>query len=77
MIGAIDKDRDGNIHPTGAGLLMFGEEYRILRQYPEYFFRLQRNVGSYDSMDRQVIFFFWRLDWKCFDFILKSITNCT
>lgn len=37
MIGAIDKDRDGNIHPTGAGLLMFGEEYRILRQYPEYF----------------------------------------
>lgn len=37
MIGAIDKDREGNIHPTGAGLLMFGEEYRILRQYPEYF----------------------------------------
>lgn len=37
MIGAIDKDRDGNIYPTGAGLLMFGEEHRILRQYPEYF----------------------------------------
>lgn len=37
MIGAIDKDRDGNIYPTGAGLLMFGEEYRILKQYPEYF----------------------------------------
>ena len=37
MIGAIDKDRDGNIRPTGAGLLMFGNEYRIVRQYPEYF----------------------------------------
>ena len=37
MIGAVDKDREGNIHPTGAGLLMFGNEYRILRQYPEYF----------------------------------------
>lgn len=37
MIGAAGKDRDGNIHPTGAGLLMFGNEYRILRQYPEYF----------------------------------------
>lgn len=37
MIGAADKDRDGNTHPTGAGLLMFGNEYRILRHYPEYF----------------------------------------
>lgn len=37
MIGAIDKDRVRNIHPTSAGLLMFGNEYRILRQYPEYF----------------------------------------
>ncbi len=37
MIGAADKDRDKKLHPTGAGLLMFGEEHRILRQYPEYF----------------------------------------
>lgn len=37
MIGAVDKDRDGHLYPTGAGLLMFGNEYRILRQYPEYF----------------------------------------
>lgn len=26
-----------NLHPTGAGLLMFGEEYKILYEYPEYF----------------------------------------
>ena len=29
--------KDGNYHPTGAGLLMFGDEYNIVRQYPEYF----------------------------------------
>lgn len=28
---------DGNLHPTAAGLLMFGDEYKILYEYPEYF----------------------------------------
>lgn len=29
--------KDGKYHPTGAGLLMFGDEYNIIRRYPEYF----------------------------------------
>lgn len=28
---------DKKLHPTAAGLLMFGEEYRIVRYFPEYF----------------------------------------
>ncbi|MBR0090432.1 MAG: putative DNA binding domain-containing protein [Lachnospiraceae bacterium] len=37
-IGAAKKAKgDKKIHPTAAGLLMFGEEYRILYEYPEYF----------------------------------------
>lgn len=28
---------DGKLHPTVAGLLMFGEEYKIHYEYPEYF----------------------------------------
>ncbi len=37
-IGAAKKAKsDQRIHPTAAGLLMFGEEYRILYEYPEYF----------------------------------------
>ena len=31
------SDNDGKYHPTAAGLLMFGEEYKILYIYPEYF----------------------------------------
>ena len=31
------SDNDGKYHPTAAGLLMFGEEYKILYVYPEYF----------------------------------------
>lgn len=31
------SDRDKTLHPTAAGLLMFGEEYKILYEFPEYF----------------------------------------
>ena len=31
------SDIDGKLHPTVAGLLMFGEEYKIRQEYPEYF----------------------------------------
>lgn len=37
-IGAARRVKvDKKLHPTAAGLLMFGEEYRILYEYPEYF----------------------------------------
>ena len=28
---------DGKLHPTAAGMLMFGDEYNIVRYFPEYF----------------------------------------
>lgn len=31
------SSRDKMLHPTAAGLLMFGEEYKILYEFPEYF----------------------------------------
>ena len=37
-IGAVKRAKaDQKLHPTAAGLLMFGEEFRILYEYPEYF----------------------------------------
>lgn len=37
-IGAAKRARaDRKLHPTAAGLLMFGNEFRILYEYPEYF----------------------------------------
>ena len=36
-IGAAKIGRDGALHPTAAGLLMFGEEYNIVNYFPEYF----------------------------------------
>lgn len=31
------SDEDGELHPTAAGMLMFGNEYNIVRHFPEYF----------------------------------------
>ena len=36
-IGAAAIGEDGKKHPTGAGLLMFGNEYDIVREFPYYF----------------------------------------
>ncbi len=35
--GASGIGEDGKRHPTAAGLLMFGNEYDIVREYPQYF----------------------------------------
>lgn len=36
-LGATGIGDDGKVHPTSAGLLMFGYEYEILREYPQFF----------------------------------------
>ena len=36
-IGAVAFDKENQLHPTAAGLLMFGYEYEITREYNQYF----------------------------------------
>lgn len=48
-LGAIRKGADGIIHPTAAGLLMFGNEYEIVREYPSFFLDYQE---QYDKDNR-------------------------
>ena len=36
-LGAVGRSSDGKMHPTAAGLLMFGYEYEIVKEYPAYF----------------------------------------
>ena len=31
------SEKDKQLHPTAAGLLMFGKEYDIVRKFPDYF----------------------------------------
>ena len=42
--------RDYTLHPTAAGLLMFGEEYKILYEFPEYFWTTGKfSIRQYDG----------------------------
>ncbi len=45
-LGAAGRSEDGNMHPTAAGLLMFGYEYEIVKEYPQYFLDYQEQLDS-------------------------------
>lgn len=53
-LGAIGVADDGTLHPTSAGLLMFGYEYEITREFPQYFLDYQENrqMGTTRWTDR-------------------------
>ena len=42
-LGAIGVGEDEKLHPTSAGVLMFGFEYEIVREYPNYFLDYQEH----------------------------------
>ena len=45
-LGALGRDSNGKEHPTAAGLLMFGNEYEIVREYPYYFLDYQEQFSE-------------------------------
>ncbi len=44
LYGSKVAKEDGKLHPTIAGLLMFGEEYKIRYEFPEYFLDYRENL---------------------------------
>ncbi|MBQ3388287.1 MAG: putative DNA binding domain-containing protein [Thermoguttaceae bacterium] len=77
-IGAASiSDVDGKLHPTAAGLLMFGEEYKIRQEFPEYFLdyremldpsirwtdRLESSSGEWSG---NLLDFFFQMERKLF-----------
>lgn len=45
VIGAAAVAEDGKLHPTGAGLLMFGEDWRITEVFPHYFLDYRQQIS--------------------------------
>lgn len=45
-LGAVGRSSDGKIHPTAAGLLMFGYEYEITKEFPQYFLDYQEQFDA-------------------------------
>ncbi len=77
-LGAIRRGEDGEFHPTAAGLLMFGYEWAILAEFPQYFLDYQQNrqAASVRWSDR---FVSSSGEWSgnVFDFVLKVVPKLT
>lgn len=73
-IGAIAIGEDGKYHPTAAGLLMFGYEFEITREFPNYFLDYQENrsLGPTRWTDR---FVSTSGEWSgnVFDFVIEAL----
>jgi predicted HTH transcriptional regulator len=45
-LGAVSRGKDGKRYPTVAGLLMFGYEYEIVKEFPNYFLDYQEHFDD-------------------------------
>lgn len=77
-IGATAIGEDAIYHPTAAGLLMFGYEYEILREFPQYFLDYQENRQMLKTRwtDR-IISSSGNWSGNVFDFVYKVIPKLT
>lgn len=75
-LGAVREDKDtGKFHPTAAGLLMFGYEYEITGEFPNYFLDYQENRtnGVYARWTDRITSQTGDWSGNVFDFILKVV----
>ncbi len=54
QLGAAGKSTDDLLHPTAAGLLMFGRETAIIRQYPHYMLDYQEQSGDAGQLEEHI-----------------------
>lgn len=69
-IGAGRRGKDGAIHPTAAGLLMFGYEDEIVKQYP-YFYLDYQERGADGGIKERIVSNSGKWSGNLFDFYLK------
>lgn len=69
-IGACRQTEDGQLHPTAAGLLMFGFEDEIVKEYPYYYLDYQERERD-GSMRERLISNSGKWSGNLFDFYLR------
>lgn len=77
-IGAMSlSDDDQKIHPTVAGLLMFGYEYEILREFPNYFLDYQERLDNNARWSNRIVSSSGEWSGNLFDFFFKVFPKLT
>ena len=54
-LGAVGRGVDNKMHPTAAGLLMFGYEYEIVKEYPTYFLDYQEQLDPNNRWTDRIV----------------------
>ena len=77
-IGAMSlSDDDQKMHPTVAGLLMFGYEYEILREFPNYFLDYQERLDNNTRWSNRIVSSSGEWSGNLFDFFFKVFPKLT
>ena len=71
-IGALALGADNKIHPTAAGLLMFGNEYDIVREFPQYFLDYQEHFDASIRWTNRFVSSSGEWSGNIFDFFYKA-----
>lgn len=54
-LGAVGRGKEGGMNPTAAGLLMFGYEYEIVKEYPDYFLDYQERFDDNNRWTDRIV----------------------
>lgn len=77
-IGALSLSSEtGKLHPTAAGLIMFGYEYEIVREFPQYFLDYQEKFDSKIRWSDRIVSSSGEWSGNIFDFFFKIATKLT
>ncbi|MCL2147464.1 MAG: putative DNA binding domain-containing protein, partial [Synergistaceae bacterium] len=71
-IGAVAYGEDKKLHPTAAGLLMFGYEYEIVKEYPYYFLDYQERFDASERWDDRFVSSSGEWSGNVYDFFRKA-----
>ena len=71
-LGAVGVGEDDKKHPTAAGLLMFGFEYEIVREYPHYFLDYQEHFDASVRWTDRIISTSGEWSGNLYDFFYKA-----
>ena len=76
-LGCIGRAEDGTLHPTAAGVLMFGFEYEIVKEYPAYFLDYQEHDDETTRWTHRVVSNLGDWSGNLFDFYFRICNRLT
>jgi len=76
-LGCIGRMEDGSLHPTGAGVLMFGFEHGIIKEFPSYFLDYQEHDDDSNRWTDRIVSNLGDWSGNIFDFYFRVCNRIT